>query len=144
MPAPPVPGYMTPVAAPVAAQVTDTSRAAPLPQPSPKAAARATADASSKPGTFKRDERKQSAQSRTQAANRSRPLRNEVEQIDRRLEKLNAERASLEAQLAGGKLAAADIAETGRRLNHIGAEVAMLEERWLALQAEIEAIAAEG
>ena len=31
------------------------------------------------------------------------------------------------------------MAETGRRLNHIAAEVATLEERWLALQEQIEA-----
>ena len=80
----------------------------------------------------------------SQAANRSRPLRNEVAQIDARIEKISAERGVMEAQLAGGKLSGADIAETGRRLNHINAEVATLEERWLALQTEIEAITADG
>ena len=141
LPPPPVPGYLP--AAP-AAEPVRVAAAPAAPQASPKAAARATADTATKPGTFRRDDRKQSAQVRTQAANRTRPLRNEVEQIDRRLEKLNTERALLEAQLAGGKLAAPDIAETGRRLNHSAAEVAMLEERWLALQTEIEAITADG
>ena len=87
---------------------------------------------------------KQTAQNPQQVANRTRPLRAEVQQIDGRLEKLGAEKAALESQLAGGTLAGAEIAEAGRRLNHIAAEVAMLEERWLALQAEIEQIGAAG
>ena len=98
---------------------------------------------STAPGAFRRDDRKQSGQARNQIANRTRPLRAEVQQIDARLEKLGAERVVLEATLAAGKLSAADIAENGRRLNHMGAEVAMLEERWLALQSEIEAISGE-
>ncbi|MFY9510745.1 MAG: ABC transporter, partial [Rubrivivax sp.] len=77
-------------------------------------------------------------------ANKTRPLRMEVQQIDGRIEKLAAERSDLEAKLAAGKRPAAEIADTGRRLNHIAAEVAMLEERWLALQSEIESITAAG
>ena len=118
--------------------------APPAPASTAKSVARATASAASTPGTFKRDERKQSAQSRSQAANRSRPLRAEVQQIDARMEVLGDERKKLEAQLAGGRLGSAAIAETGRRLNHISAEVATLEERWLALQTEIEAISGDG
>ena len=119
---------------------------APTPAASPKAVARASAADSKHPGAFKRDnaqDRKQSGQLRNQIANRTRPLRAEVQQIDARMEKLTAERTALEADLAGGKLSGPDIAEAGRRLNHVGAEVAMLEERWLELQTEIEAITAE-
>jgi ATP-binding cassette subfamily F protein 3 len=143
LPAPPVPGYLPPAPAPVA----EAPRAAapkPAPQGSPKAAARATADTALQPGSFKRDDRKQSAQARTQLANRTRPLRSEVDQIDRRLESLNAERTTLEAELATGRGTGADIAELGRRLNHVTADVARLEERWLELQSQIEAITAEG
>ncbi len=139
LPAPALPGYL-PAAAPAPAEPLRST----TPAPTPKSVARATADAASAPGTFKRDERKQSAQARNQAANRSRPLRNEVMQIDARMEVLASERTQLEGPLAGGKLSAADIAETGRRLNHIGAELARLEERWLELQSEIEAITADG
>jgi ATP-binding cassette subfamily F protein 3 len=135
-PAPPVPGYIAPAAA-------EPARA-PVPAATPKSVARATAAGASAPGTYRRDERKQGAQSRSQAANRSRPLRNEVAQIDSRMEVLGGERKTLEAKLAGGKLSGADIAENGRRLNHIAAEVARLEERWLALQTEIDAITADG
>ena len=64
-------------------------------------------------------------------------------QIDSRMESLGAERVKLEAQLASGKLSGADIAEAGRQLNHISAELGRLEERWLELQTEIEAITAD-
>ncbi len=96
----------------------------------------------SKPTGGGRDDRKQAAQSRSQLANLTRPLRMELQQIDTRMEKLAAERAELEGQLAAGKRPAHQIAETGRRLNHIAAEVLMLEERWLVVQSEIEALTA--
>ena len=89
-----------------------------------------------------RDDRKHAAQSRSQLANLTRPLRMEIQQIDSRMEKLAAERAVLEQQLTAGKRAAAEIADTGRRLNHIAAEVGRLEERWLQLQSELEGMQA--
>jgi ATP-binding cassette subfamily F protein 3 len=136
LPPPPVPGYLP--AAPAPEPVRAVAPAA-----TPKSVARAAADNASAPGSYRRDERKQTAQTRSQAANRSRPLRNEVTQIDSRMESLGAERVKLEAQLASGKLSGADIAEAGRELNHISAELGRLEERWLELQTEIEAITAD-
>ena len=136
----------------------DVSRAAakgqPLPDP-PKAAvvdapelpklsgnSNKTTPPGNKPSGGGRDDRKQAAQSRSQLANLTRPLRMELQQIDARMEKLAAERAELEGKLAAGKRPANDIAETGRRLNHIAAEVVTLEERWLVVQSEIEALTA--
>ena len=139
-PPPPLPG--TPMLA--AAAPTPARPAAAVPgQASPKAVARATAAAATAPGAFRRDDRKATGQARNLVANRTRPLRAELGEVDTRLEKLGAERVALEALLAGGTRSAPDIAETGRRLNHIGAELAMLEERWLALNTEIDAIQAE-
>ena len=144
MPAPPVPGYLPAAPAPLAEAPRAAAAPKPVPQASPKSIARATADTATQPGSFKRDDRKHSAQARTQLANRTRPLRSEIDQIDRRLETLNAERVALEAELASGKGTGAEIAELGRRLNHITADLARLEERWLELQSQIEAITAEG
>ena len=87
-----------------------------------------------------RDDRKQAAQTRSQLANLTRPLRVELQQIDARMEQLAAERAELEGRLSAGKRPAGEIADTGRRLNHIAAEVAQLEERWLQAQGELEAL----
>ena len=124
-PAPPPPA---PKAAPTAAPKAS-------PSPAPKAAAPAPAG---------RDDRKATAQARAKLADKTRPLRNEVLQIDKRLEKLHAEQAQVEAQLAGPGLAGEQFAELGRRLAHVQAEVSMLEERWLELHAEIEALTAAG
>jgi hypothetical protein len=52
-------------------------------------------------------------------------------------------RTELEARLERGKLTAGDLADIGRRLNHGAAEVVVLEERWLALQGEIEKLTAK-
>jgi ATP-binding cassette subfamily F protein 3 len=123
----------------------------PPPVPGPALAAAASATTAATPGSApklapkpaSRDDRKQGAQARSQLANRTRPLRMEVQQIDTRLAALGAEKLDLEAQLSRGKLRANEIADIGRRLNHIAAEVVTLEERWLELQGEIEAINAE-
>jgi ATP-binding cassette subfamily F protein 3 len=92
----------------------------------------------------RRDERKVQAQSRAQLANRTRPLRMEIQQIDGRLEKLGSEKAEIEAALANGSVAGHEMADSGRRLNHIAAETAMLEERWLMLHTEIESMSSTG
>jgi ATP-binding cassette subfamily F protein 3 len=133
-PPPPVPGS-TPVLveAPVLqAKAADTPRSA--------KAAKAAAPAAGAAGPGKREDRKASSQARAELANRTRPLRQELQQIDTRLGKVGVERTQIEAQLAAGSLSGTDIAEAGRRLNHIAAEVAMLEERWLELQGEIETL----
>ncbi|HLL11122.1 MAG TPA: ATP-binding cassette domain-containing protein [Rubrivivax sp.] len=130
-----------------------SARGQPLPDP-PRAQAvvveetpAAKAAAPRQPGARSsndRNDRKQGAQARQQAANRTRPLRLQVQQIDERLASLTAERSGIENQLARSGLPGAEIADLGRRLNHINAELAMLEERWLTLNGEIETINAAG
>ena len=109
----------------------------PAPHPAPVPTASATP-------VPRRDDRKAQAQARARLAERTRPLRIEIERIDKRLAALAGERAEVETALATPGIAGADIAEQGRRLNHIAAEVAMLEERWLELGAELEQIVAGG
>ena len=145
----------------------DVSRAAarglPLPDP-PKAAgstvpelpaassppaskggpAKGAVPAPAKGGAAPRDDRKDAARSRSLIANQTRPLRMEVQEIDTRLAKLGVEKIELEGQLSAGKHSPGAIAETGRRLTHIAAEITRLEERWLVLQSEIEAFNAAG
>jgi len=119
----------------VAAKAADNGRAGKAGKPA--------ASAASAPSPAKREDRKASSQARAELANRTRPLRQELQQIDMRLGKLAGERGKLEAQMATGTMPGADMAEAGRRLNHIAAEVAMLEERWLELQTEIETLGAQ-
>jgi ATP-binding cassette subfamily F protein 3 len=133
-PLPPLPGALAdiPAAAPPPA-----ARAA---APAPKAAAAAN----TKPGAQRNDDRKQAAHNRSQVAALTRPLRTEVQQIDARLAKLGAEKAEIEATMATGRLAGPEIADAGRRLAHVGAEIAVLEERWLELNERIEALQSGG
>jgi len=140
-PAPPLPGNLNELlpggssaSAPKAVAPKPAPAAAPVPAPAPAPQTRA--------GAARNDDRKQSAQQRSQVATQTRPLRVEVQQIDSRMEKLGAEKAELEASMATGKLGGAEIAEAGRRLAHVGAEVARLEERWLELNEQIEALQA--
>jgi ATP-binding cassette subfamily F protein 3 len=138
-PAPPLPGNLdslvAPQNAPSPAAAKPAKAATPVAAPAPVAS-------NTKPGAARNDDRKQSAQNRTQIAAKTRPLRVELQQIDARMEKLAAEKADLEATMSSGKLSGAEIAEAGRRLAHVGAEVAKLEERWLELSEQIEALQA--
>ena len=126
-----------PLPDPPKAAVVDSVGATVKPATAPPAVGKTAAN---KPSGSGRDDRKQAAQSRSQLANLTRPLRMELQQIDTRMEKLTAERTELETKLAAGKRSPADLADIGRRLNHIGAELTQLEERWLQAQSELEAM----
>jgi ATP-binding cassette subfamily F protein 3 len=150
-PPPPLPGNLADLlpdssatpAAPAAAK-SGKGRKGPYVDPNAVApvAAPAPAVANTKPGAARNEDRKQSAQQRSQLAAQTRPLRIELQQIDARMEKLAAEKAEIEAAMATGQLAGPAIADAGRRLAHVSAEVATLEERWLALTEKIEALQA--
>jgi ATP-binding cassette subfamily F protein 3 len=88
-----------------------------------------------------RDQRKLDAQARQLLAEKTRPLKKELEQTDKRLGILGTERAELEAKLVL-PLPPAEIAERGRRLKAVKEETAQLEERWLEISAMLEEIAA--
>jgi ATP-binding cassette subfamily F protein 3 len=118
----------------LAAPPRPTAAAAPAPAPAAPSATAAP----------RRDDRKADKQARAKLAERTRPLRVELQQIDTRLAKLGDERAEAERALASAALTPAEIADAGRRLNHIAAEVAMLEERWLEASSELEALNAAG
>jgi len=107
----------------------------------PAAAAVAPRAAAPKPPpSASRDERKADKHARAKRSDASRPLRVELQQIDARLARLAAEKAEVEAALAAATVPPDDYAELGRRLAHVAAETHMLEERWLALQAELETL----
>ena len=126
LPAPPLPSMLPPAAEPARAAM---AAAAPAPRPAP-------------PPAPPRDDRKAKAQARSRLADATRPMRNEIAGIDKRLELLAAEKLATETALATPGLAPAEIADHGRRLNHVAAELAMLEERWLDLQQQIDTLQA--
>jgi ATP-binding cassette subfamily F protein 3 len=113
-------------------------RVAPLP-PAPPPPAPGRKPAASTPKAA--EDRKARGRQRAQLADRTRPLRSELQQAESRLARLSAERGEIEGRLAAGEVASAEMADAGRQLNHIAAETARLEERWLELSGEIEAMA---
>jgi len=86
-------------------------------------------------------QRKQDAQGRQQRSDQAKPIKREIAQIDERLAAAGTERAALEARLAQ-PLPSAEIAEAGKRLKTLNDEIGRLEERWLALSDQLEALAA--
>ena len=110
--------------------------AAPAPEARPASRPSAPAPAPApKPET--RESRQLAKQARAKQSERTRPLRMELQRIDERLARLGTEKTEIEAALAAPD---GDYAELGRRLAHVGAEVAMLEERWLELHTELEGL----
>jgi ATP-binding cassette subfamily F protein 3 len=86
-------------------------------------------------------QRKQDAQERQQRSDQAKPIKREIAQIDERLAAAGTERTALEARLAQ-PLPPAEIAEAGKRLKALNDEIGRLEERWLALSDQLEALAA--
>ena len=91
------------------------------------------------PGKDAREQRRASAQARQQLAQKTRPYKQELTQVEERLAALSAEKNQLEERLTQG-LAPAEIAECGKRLKACGDEVDTLEERWLELSETIQEI----
>jgi ATP-binding cassette subfamily F protein 3 len=82
-----------------------------------------------------------SAQDRQQRSDQLKPIKREIAQVDERLAAAGAERTALEARLAQ-PLPPAEIAEAGKRLKTLNDEIGRLEERWLALSDQLEALVA--
>ena len=112
---------------------TATAASTVLAPPSP----RGNGSAPSAPSSG-RDDRKFRAQERQRLADVTRPLRVELSQIDKRLAVLTQEQQDTEGRLSAITLSVSDRADLGRQLHHIAAETAMLEERWLELQDQLE------
>ncbi|QLA80056.1 MULTISPECIES: ABC-F family ATP-binding cassette domain-containing protein [unclassified Acidovorax] len=109
--------------------------------PAPVAAPVPTPTSATTPSRDGREQRKLDAQARQQQAEKARPLKKELEQIDKRLATLAGERAALEHKLTQA-LPPAEIAECGRALKAGHDETAQLEERWLEISSELEEISA--
>ncbi len=109
--------------------------------PAPVAASVPTPTSATTPSRDGREQRKLDAQARQQQAEKTRPLKKELEQIDKRLATLAGERAALEHKLTQA-LPPAEIAECGRALKAGHDETAQLEERWLEISSELEEISA--
>ena len=70
----------------------------------------------------------------------SKPLRKELDKIDSQIQALNLEKDTLQTQLASTK-ASVELAQIGKRLKAVEAEIGILEEQWLELTEQIETAA---
>jgi ATP-binding cassette, subfamily F, member 3 len=118
-----------PAPAPVAAP-------APAPAPAPVSSASSPAASSRNP-----QQRKQDAQERQQRSEQAKPLKRELSKIDERMAAAGTERSALEARLAE-PLPPASAISAGKRLKALNDEIGQLEERWLALSDQLEALSA--
>jgi ATP-binding cassette subfamily F protein 3 len=89
------------------------------------------------------EQRKRDAAARQQAVSRAKPLKRELADLEKRMAQLQTERQGLEAQLAT-PLPPAQIADAGRRLKQAVQSLEEIEERWLSLTGEIEALESDG
>lgn len=78
------------------------------------------------------------AAQRRQPQHDLRPLKRQIEQLDRSMGALHAQQAQLQERLLQ-PVDNAEMAELGRRLKQIGEELAAQEEQWLALSEQLEA-----
>jgi ATP-binding cassette subfamily F protein 3 len=85
--------------------------------------------------------RQDAAQGRQQRTEQAKPLKREIAQIDERLAEAGTAKAAIEARLAQA-LPAAEIAEAGKRLKALNEEIERLEERWMTVSGQLEALVA--
>jgi ATP-binding cassette subfamily F protein 3 len=86
------------------------------------------------------EQRKLDAQQRQNLSARLKPLRKRLELAELHIATLQQEKTAIEARLSQ-PLAAAEIADAGRRLKSVHDEIAKLEESWLDLSEQIDALA---
>ena len=86
------------------------------------------------------EQKRQDAQRRQQVAEKTKPLKKELEQTEKRMAQLAQEKTRLEAAMSQ-PASPTDIAESGRRLKAVNDENDTLEARWLELHEAIEAAA---
>ena len=101
--------------------------------------ASAGAPKDSQPVVNPAEQRRLDAQRRQQLAEKTKPLKRALQQAEQRMQALGDERSALEQRLST-PLPPADIAEAGRRLKAVGDALDALEDEWLRLSGEIEAI----
>ena len=95
-----------------------------------------------KPAVQTSEQRKLESAKRQEINARIKPLKKQIDQAEKSMAQLQAEKIGLEAKLLK-PISPSDIAEIGKKLKVINDELAALEERWLGWTSEIEAIESE-
>jgi ATP-binding cassette subfamily F protein 3 len=119
-------------------EAKEALRGGTTPAAAPVQSAKPIAHAAAPASQGNRDQRRLDAASRIQLADRLKPLKREMERSESAMEKLNAEKAQLEAKLTT-PVSPAEMADLGKRLKAVNDSIASIEERWLELTEQIEA-----
>ncbi len=121
-----------------ASKKAGVSSAKPTPAAAPPAAKPSAAAAPARS-----DDRKADAQARQLKSDELKPLRKEINRIDNRLGVLFVDRDTIEASLATGTLAPAQLADNGKKLKVITEEIERLEGQWLELSTQVDELSAK-
>jgi ATP-binding cassette, subfamily F, member 3 len=92
-----------------------------------------------KPVVQTSEQRKLESAKRQEINARTKPLKKQIDQVEKSMAQLQAEKTVLEAKLLE-PISPSDIAEIGKKLKVINDELTSLEEKWLGWTSEIEAI----
>jgi ATP-binding cassette, subfamily F, member 3 len=111
-------------------------------KPTP-AAAPPAAKPSAAAAPARSDDRKADAQARQLKSDELKPLRKELNRIDNRLGVLFIDRDTIEASLATGTMAPAQLADNGKKLKAITEEIERLEGQWLELSTQVDELTAK-
>ena len=90
------------------------------------------------------EDRKAASQARIQRSEQAKPLRKELNAIDSRMGMLFEERNGLEKRLSEPARAPSDMADNGKRLKQVLAEIETSEARWLELSTQLDEMTALG
>ena len=122
-------------------EAKEALRGGTTPAAAPVQSAKPIAHAAAPASQGNRDQRRLDAASRLQLADRLKPLKREMERSESAMERLNAEKAQLEAKITT-PITPAELADAGKRLKAVNDSIASIEERWLELSGQIEAASA--
>jgi ATP-binding cassette subfamily F protein 3 len=95
-----------------------------------------------KPVVQTSEQRKLESAKRQEINARTKPLKKQIDHVEKSMAQLQSDKTGLEAKLLE-PISPSDIAETGKKLKVINDELSSLEEKWLGLTSEIEAIESE-
>jgi ATP-binding cassette subfamily F protein 3 len=88
----------------------------------------------------RKEARRQQAEQRQQRAQRLKPIKAEFDKVETEMRQLEADRTALEAALAQPGLPTAERVEHSRQHHALSERIALLEDRWLELGEQLEAL----
>jgi ATP-binding cassette subfamily F protein 3 len=124
-----------------ASKKAGVSSVKPTPAAAPPAAKPSAPSAAAAPA--RSEDRKADAQARQLKSDELKPLRKELNRIDNRLGVLFIDRDTIEASLATGTMAPAQLADNGKKLKAITEEIERLEGQWLELSTQVDELTAK-